>query len=430
MYAKLKQNLAAFGLALAIVLFAVEMRVPIAGASLPITTNRLGLAMVLLIALGTVRSVRVDPLIRCVLVTLWVVVMWAVASLIVSPYLGMDGGASVVFVIPWVAAALVCLVAYNIGHALGHDHVRSTLRFLVPLALLTHVFTWSFVLGEVGVGGLKNPWLVRAAFADFGPGLNRHLNGLFTLSVVSLAMLLGVFKAGVFMVVEAAAVTLSMLLLAALGGSRQTLVAVVLYCFLLLLITNRRLLGRRGLVVGCAIPSVAGLFWLFGRRIDLWSWMNARFVRVTQDQYVSGSERIEILQNGLQVIKDNPLLGVGAGAFRMATGSYADNGYLAVAAELGVFPAAILGLAIVSTIFVTYRRRRSVHFAARDAHEVLWAFVVVFGIVSATFNEVLADLALWACIGLLVFISGREQMVTSAVHENKVRHPPEWSAVP
>jgi O-antigen ligase len=110
------------------------------------------------------------------------------------------------------------------------------------------------------------------------------------------------------------------------------------------------------------------------------------------DQVAAGSavERRLILENGLQIAADHPVLGVGIGCFNEVLVRYAPelgprdahNTYLNLAAELGV-PGLLLWLGLVGSVLAQVRRNRARLEADDRTIQAMWIQRAVIGFLVA-----------------------------------------------
>lgn len=401
---KLPPAAVALLIAASAILFAIDFVVPGTGLGGWITTNRLGLLAMGAVGVALLPRIRLPSVVIRTVAGLYLVTIWGIISVLASPFVG-EGGASVLYVVPWAAICVIVVVVYNACSLVGPAVVRQALFWILVGGCAANVLTWVYLIDQIGVGGLLDPWRVRAALAEVGPGLNRHLNGLFALTTVALATMIGAVERRPHLMAVAGVSVLSLILLSVQAGSRQTLVAIAAFVLFLLLLLRKSLFGRKGLVTVLATAAVAVALGYVGDRINLWAWLEYRFVERTIQQYTAGSERLAIWDEGIRIAADHLLLGVGPGAFATAAGAYADNGYIALAAEYGIVPAIVIVVTILGVVTVGIRSRRYVASNVRGLHDVALAVVAVYGLVAAVFNELLRDYTLWLFVGVLIFTS-------------------------
>jgi O-antigen ligase len=133
----------------------------------------------------------------------------------------------------------------------------------------------------------------------------------------------------------------------------------------------------------------------------------------------SAAERLEILKRGWQIFLDNPIFGVGLGAYELANAAYAPwlsdggykdthNTYLNLAVETGLVGLVLWCALIVSTLRYARRSRRLAG-AGRMATQQYWverAFVgylvaAIFGTYGALTFPYLILSVLWCSASIL-----------------------------
>ncbi|MEA2626534.1 MAG: hypothetical protein QOD06_2579 [Candidatus Binatota bacterium] len=134
--------------------------------------------------------------------------------------------------------------------------------------------------------------------------------------------------------------------------------------------TRGRAMLRIGVVVaalGIAIPFAPASYW--ERIATLWGEAPRHATRENYDAAGFEAARGRIWRNGLTILAEHPLLGVGAGVFEVAEGrvhhgrgkwTTAHNSFLQVAVELG-----LVGLALF--VYLIYRAWRNARDFAREA---------------------------------------------------------------
>jgi O-antigen ligase len=127
----------------------------------------------------------------------------------------------------------------------------------------------------------------------------------------------------------------------------------------------------------------------------------------------TGLSRIDSLKLGLEGVVQQPLVGVGPGAFRDfaeregAEFWNAHNSFLNVAAEVGVVGGLSLVALVVLALLWTFRLRRE-----RPRDPLVAAFIAVFvsftlvSLLDAPYNTVAGSYMLWVALGLLVATCG------------------------
>jgi O-antigen ligase len=168
--------------------------------------------------------------------------------------------------------------------------------------------------------------------------------------------------------------------------------------------------GVLALVVGLAIPAVV---W---ERLSGIGMLTSTSTIAQADPEGSAAERFEIQKVALQIVVDNPVFGVGLGAYPLANARYAPelgrkdahNTYLNLAAELGL-PGLVLWCALVlSVLRYAYRSRRLAapgELATQQAwiERALWAYLVasMFGSYAKLTFPYLLLAVLWCSATLL-----------------------------
>jgi O-antigen ligase len=221
-----------------------------------------------------------------------------------------------------------CLVLVS---ATGHlNHYRMAL--ICGVSLLAGVMIFSHGDGRLSAGSTYDPNDIALVFVTFLPVI---LAETFNGNMVQRGVYLGLGT--------------MVLLGIALTGSRGAIIAIgVQALYFVLTSKNSRLLAL-------ALVLAAGLVVVTIADQSLWD----RFASLTAegdaaDYNLEGrGGRIEIWKNGLKIVADNPVLGVGVGMFGTAhfmldgkIGLTAHNTYLQFAAEMGL-PGLILYLALL-----------------------------------------------------------------------------------
>jgi O-antigen ligase len=108
----------------------------------------------------------------------------------------------------------------------------------------------------------------------------------------------------------------------------------------------------------------------------------------------SAVDRRHILENGLKLVADHPVLGIGIGCFNQAivrympelgpSGKDAHNTYLSLAAEMGL-PGLLLWLGLVGSVLAQVRRRRARLEADDRTIQALWIHRAIIGFLIASF---------------------------------------------
>ena len=114
---------------------------------------------------------------------------------------------------------------------------------------------------------------------------------------------------------------------------------------------------------------------------------SSKFDRMAAESAV---QRRQILETGLQMVADHPLLGVGIGCFNEVLARYepqlrkrdAHNTYLNLAAEMGL-PGLLLWLGLVGSVLAQVRRRRARLEADDRTIQALWIYRAVIGFLIA-----------------------------------------------
>lgn len=135
----------------------------------------------------------------------------------------------------------------------------------------------------------------------------------------------------------------------------------------------------------------------------------------------TGISRLDALGLSLRAISEEPLTGVGPGAFHdfaVAKGSEfwnAHNSFLNVAAEVGVVGGLALGAMVVLALLWSFRLLRG-----RRRDPLATAFIAVFvsfaliSLLDAPYNTVAGSYLLWTALGLLVAACGFARPVSGA----------------
>jgi O-antigen ligase len=130
----------------------------------------------------------------------------------------------------------------------------------------------------------------------------------------------------------------------------------------------------------------------------------------------SAVQRRQILNTGLQIAADNPVLGVGIGCFNEAIARVlpelgakdAHNTYVNLAAEMGL-PGLLLWLGLVGSVMARVRRRRARLYADDSTIQVVWIERSIIGFLIAGFFASYAGITmfylflgtLWAATNVL-----------------------------
>jgi O-antigen ligase len=409
---------AATVLGVSLVLFALGNNWTDFGFPSFVTANRLAYAILLFAAAGLLslqkpRILRIPFPVRLLVLVAVVLGLWGALSFLLSPA---REAVSLERVLVWFILGSVMVVSTPLAKAALPEASPRLVNTLLLGAALVAALTLVWVLQHVPLGDLSgfNWWGVRRMIDDnISVGLNRYLNGLFLLSIVPTAVVLGVISRrgpvralGWFTV--AIFVTLFLV-----GGSRQNLTAWMLFVVVLLMsagsLSRRKAIARKigtfrlrrvwlrilllGIMVGILVWKVPGV----------WEWVNRRIITTTQTQFTQEAfGRVEIYRGAVRVIAEYPILGVGPGAYHHVLASYPHNGYLGLASELGLPPLLLVVSMLLLTLVWTYRRQPVV--ASGEIHglfSAVWAYVVVWIVWSVNLNDLLNEPVLWAYIALL-----------------------------
>jgi len=143
----------------------------------------------------------------------------------------------------------------------------------------------------------------------------------------------------------------------------------------------------------------------------------------------TGLSRLDSLKLGLEGVVQQPLTGVGPGAFRDfaeqegAEFWNAHNSFLNVAAEVGIIGGLSLMALVVLALLWTFRLRRE-----RPRDPLVSAFIAVFvsftlvSLLDAPYNTVAGSYVLWVALGLLVATCGFSRPLTAGAPSH-VREP-------
>lgn len=252
--------------------------------------------------------------------------------------------------------------------ATGHlNHYRMAL--ICGVSLLAGVMVFSHGVGRLSAGSTYDPNDIALVFITFLPViLAEACNGNMALRGVYLG--LGIV----------------VLLGIALTGSRGAIIAIGVQALYFVLIS------KKSRLLALALVLTASLVVVTIADQSLWD----RFASLTAegdaaDYNLEGrAGRIEIWKNGLKIVADNPVLGVGVGMFGTAhfmldgkIGLTAHNTYLQFAAELGL-PGLILYLALLCSAWrlITRHVEESDQAGARARWAALKVGLIGFGVAS------------------------------------------------
>lgn len=404
----------AWFIGVALVVSSVQLAIPVAGLSL-VTTNRLALAV---LVIGSFYRILVRPgqPLRFarrhapLLIGLSACIIWGLCSMLQSPY---PTEVSAAYVVSWILVAVFALLFAVSVSGLTISSKTFLLNILIVGAAIVTVSTLVFLIAGIGLSGFRDPLAVRKFFILLGPGLNRHMVGLFSLNCVCFAVLLGIVKRGIPLLVTATMSVAVFIVLVMLSGSRQTLVGILLYVPLVWLISRGhgilvsdggmkflRAAGRAILGVGVLYIALRVLRDQLG--YDVIDWFQTRFLERTLDQYEAPDDRMQVFRAGVELIARYPLWGVGPGVFIFLNDLLPHNGPVRLASELGLPALGFIVSAVIWTLVGALRRRR-IAFASGfgDLFSISLAFLAVYFFASNMFNDLLNDYPLWGYAVLL-----------------------------
>lgn len=282
---------------------------------------------------------------------------------------------------------------------------------------------------------------VRGALLNFLNGYNlfgraiwnftfANPNDLAALSLITFGIALGLLSTKLTGTIARIAASIGALLLLLVIFLTQSRGAIIGLVFGTTIAFGRACLKRPSLIVPALIIGL-----LFGHLLPegLWERLsgleNLTNVSTIAEADAEGSaaERLEIQQVALRIFLDNPIFGVGLGAYGESNALYAPhlgrkdthNTYLSLAAEVGL-PGLILWCAtFVSALLFGYRARKSASSNSLANQQVwiergMWGFLVagIFGSYGALTFPYLILAAIWCSATLLSHNSQNASGVT------------------
>lgn len=373
------------------------------------TTNRVGLAVLLALALvsgGSNRLTLKSHYILLPIIPVSVLVVVYIVSYVIHP------GGSVVPVVSWslILGATVLLAAVLEGERVDPGQVLEWL--IVPTAAVT------FLVPVLVIGGTGSvPELgfeLRRLLDESSPvGLNRLVNGLTVLQLLCLVYAVngGVRKTSLVWLTIVSALVFFLIAFAA--GSRQAVVAVIFVFGLLAareafflvrsLRLRRVLIGIGGVLAAMIVVAVLGAEWFL-----------ERYYQVTVTELTRGSVRFEYYSRILSLVDRNWLFGVGPGQHVVLAGNYPHNGYLGLLSEVGVVASGLVGISVVaaSGCFVLMPAASGGRKPATSrAKTSLLLVVVTYFLIMVNLNDLLREYVGWLLVVLMVRSVRMEQDV-------------------
>ncbi|MEM9919743.1 MAG: O-antigen ligase family protein [Bacteroidota bacterium] len=292
---------------------------------------------------------------------------------------------------------------------LGITMLLTIVYVLIPRYNIVNFFHVGFLLGAM--------FLLRDAYLNFdlaaivnqevgGTRLEGQAGNANTIGAIFLMAGLSnlfLFDSAKNLLIKAVLVVAQVLLIIGVvaTASRSSLLAIVLS--VLLYITFKLIIQKQYVILlGALFLILSGLTLSYNYIMEQ-TYLGTRIDRLQKGKDGSEEERSQLIRDGIQMVRQNPFMGVGIGNFtnNSSSGRYSHNDILEVTATLG-----FIGLFIYSTFFVfpmmSIRRLRKKDILPKDRGRIMVIGVSTFiYLLSGLFKPLFVDLFFMFFIGAL-----------------------------
>jgi len=267
---------------------------------------------------------------------------------------------------------------------------------------------------------------LRNVLGTLGVGLNRFMNGLFLLSAIPTAAILGVVRCRRPVYIISLIGVAGFIFLSLTTGSRQTVGAISFYILALLIFGTifDRFSGsgeqvsrkKKWLLSIVALVSLSLMIQFIFQQEKMAFTIERRLVDKTEQQVSEGQIRLILARIAWDISIEHPVFGIGPGSFPDSPanyyGLYPHNGYIGVMVEYGFIPLLVFLSLIFSTILTAWNRRGDVYL--RENGELLkctFSFCLVFAVWTINFNDLAREYFFWAFLVLMIIIRFKPEIV-------------------
>lgn len=331
-------------------------------------------------------------------ILLSIIIIWILLSYLFSPYQDL---VILEDIMAWAIIPICLILTYKISNYINKFYFVNVVCIILFITLF-FVLVWIVV----NVSDLMNFEEVRN-FVDFNItiGLNRLLNGITFLNIISVGVALNILITNRFIyIISIVNVALSFLL-SFITGSRQSLLTIIFTFIIMMIIKN---FYKKTIKFNYKKIIFGALFVLFVFSLfqfeEFSIWIQERFVDKTTEQLTIGDKRTDIYLQALEDIKENPIFGTGPGTYHQISslGMYTHNGYLSIMTNFGVIPFVLLITLFIYLIISSLKNRNFVQQHKIDIFIILFTTILVFIFVMNMFNDLFTRISFWMCIAILI----------------------------
>ncbi|GEM_PF-3393302 len=340
--------------------------------------------------------------------------VWGLISLLISPG---DFGLGLGLVTAWILTAYATLAFALIFSWIIPDQKRFFVTCMVVSGALVPMAAVALLFRHGGLDIFFQLIPLRMALDSLESGMSRFLNGLFFLSFLPFAAVLGTVRVPRWLYCLSLAGMGAFLALALTSGSRQTVGAIAAYLLTLFLIgtlldrysmMEKTITGKRKwLMTVFSLAAFTVVLRVIFQQEDLEANIHRRFIEKTDQQFNEGQIRLEISKIAWNTVADHPVFGVGPGVFPMLPENYTEysphNGYIGTMVEYG-FPALAAFLALIASALITaWKKRNDAYVRGNgDIFKATLSFCVIFAIWTINFNDLAREYFFWASLTLMI----------------------------
>ncbi|MBT2600522.1 MULTISPECIES: O-antigen ligase family protein [unclassified Oceanobacillus] len=333
-----------------------------------------------------------------ILSVLFLIFFWILLSYLFSEYQNL---VSITEILAWLTIPICMILTYKIIKYFKLDIFMKSVVLIQVIALVT-IFVWSVA----NVGDPTNYIGIRLFInGNLEVGLNRFLNGVMFLNVISLIIILGIYNSSKYIFLLSLINVFLSFYLSFISGSRQSLIALFLSIFVIIVI-NRYMRGEKGvnfkgiIFTSVSIILIINLFQIEG----VSKWIEERFIDKTTEQLTTGDIRTDIYEEALYDAKNNLIFGTGPGTYHQVSsiGMHTHNGYLYMLNNFGVIPVVLIVFLFSSLALKGINKKHIINNnQKRDTFIVIFSTFIVF-IFMNLFNDLITMLSFWIAIVIII----------------------------
>jgi len=343
-------------------------------------------------------GIRINQYFYFTIIVFILIFMWILLSYLFSPYQDL---VRITDVLAWLAIPICMLFTSKITKKITLKIFITTIVYSQFIAL-SMVYIWSMF----NVGDLTNFLAVRLFINDnLVIGLNRFLNGVMFLNVISISIILGIYKSNKVIYLLSLMNVIFSFYLSFISGSRQSLVAFLL-SVLIVIIINRYMKGIKGINFKGIMFTIIFII-LIVNLIQIEGvnrWVEERFIDKTTEQFTTGDIRTDIYEDAINDVKENLLFGTGPGTYNQVSylGMATHNGYLYMMNNFGVVPVILLAIFFLSLIFKGISKKSIItENKKKETFVVIFSSFLVF-IFMNLFNDLITMLSFWMAVVIII----------------------------